>query len=763
MASMAMVILSLALATVSALDTSDSSELQLAADPKASNAVKMVLKMMQDLDAKIVAEQEEETNTFRRYTTWCDDTKEEKREDIENGEDRKDLNEKNIKTAEGIRDEQTTLSEELTKDIHDLQDAMAAADAKRAEQAANYSKTNSDLEAAVKAARKAADAIRDSADRQSFMQMDDQVKAVRESALLAETLGISSQESLDALSNDDDPEQSESRYISDDWKKPLLEMLANLGENFAADDQKSDMEENQAITAYKLLRQERKVSTTKKKGQLDDAKAEIAAQKKKIATTQEDLKNTIATLADDNKFLDETVQTCLEKKVTFEQRKASRSEEREALGLAIKTMQDVTSGNFTEGNVSLLEVATRAATDPTILGSAEAEAEAIEDETGVLSAPLAFFQDVMRKRGFMRVQTQRHNLRSQQASMQTASHKPSLTKQQQALLQFLNEKATSTKSSKLVLLARRVATGEDPFGAVKKMIENMINKLRAEAEKSQTKKLTCDKKIGESTIRRDNAAKKVKEINSDMAESTARKDQLITDLAEISAHLKKMASEKDETTELREEEREQSEKTISEAKTGLSGVRQAMQIIKDFYAKSKENTVAKVNATKNKANATENTTSDEENTTSLLSVKPAPDAGFKNYESEQGAQAASTGIVGMLETIESDFKRTISDTQAEELQAVKAYKKFLNEMEISVAAKTQAQTIKNGQLDSVKKDLSDADTALATEIKALQVAIEELTAHEAECGAGVTFEERKKARKAEMEALEDAIEFFKSA
>jgi len=374
-------------------------------------------------------------------------------------------------------------------------------------------------------------------------------------------------------------------------------------------------------------------------------------------------------------------------------------------------MDDVTAGNFTKGkkSSSLLEVATRAAAnpmlevatmasvDPMVLGSAEVEAQAIEEAedeaTGVFSAPLAFFQGVMHRNHYRRFRTHRQHrhrhLRSQLASptmaaIQTESHHPHLSKQQQALLQFLNDRAASTKSARLVQLARRVATGADPFAEVKELIKGLITKLRAEAKLSQDKKMGCDKKISESSVRRDEAAKKVEELNGDMEEAAARKNRLTEEIALLKDQMKKMDLEKNKTTKLRNEEKAENTKSISEAQTGLSGVKQAKQILQDFYSKAKKNEVKKVKASAN-------TTSKKQ---SLLTVEPAPDAGFKNNEANKGSQAASTGIVGMLETIMSDFERTIADTKAEEATAVKDHAKFLADVEASTAAKTKADAMR---------------------------------------------------------------------
>ena len=44
----------------------------------------------------------------------------------------------------------------------------------------------------------------------------------------------------------------------------------------------------------------------------------------------------------------------------------------------------------------------------------------------------------------------------------------------------------------------------------------------------------------------------------------------------------------------------------------------------------------------------------------------------------------------------------------------------------------------------------------------MKVAVQELKAHDEECGHGATYDERKAARQREMEALQEAIAFFES-
>merc|ERR1719460_2741335 len=68
----------------------------------------------------------------------------------------------------------------------------------------------------------------------------------------------------------------------------------------------------------------------------------------------------------------------------------------------------------------------------------------------------------------------------------------------------------------------------------------------------------------------------------------------------------------------------------------------------------------------------------------------APDAGFKTGEAYQGAGAESGGIIGMMEVIQSDFERTISETQKAEAAAKKEHLEFMTETSKSLAEKNMA-------------------------------------------------------------------------
>jgi len=300
---------------------------------------------------------------------------------------------------------------------------------------------------------------------------------------------------------------------------------------------------------------------------------------------------------------------------------------------------------------------------------------------------------------------------------------------------FLASKAEELHSRMLSYLATRATA--DPFGKVRKMIKEMIIKLMEEANEETEHKGWCDGELGANKVQRDS---KTEDVNT----LTAQADQLTADIAKLTQELADLATEITEldaavskATEIRTEEKAKNTATIADAKAAQEAVKSALAVLKEFYAKAAE-------------------------ATALMQQPSAMDDAPATFDSSYtGQQGESTGVVGMLEVIASDFARLESETSAEEDSAASEYKTFSSDSAVDRATKaaeadnkTKLKTRKDAELQMTKKDLKGAqgelDAALAYYDKLKPSCVD----------AGVSYEERVARREAEIQSLQEALKIL---
>merc|ERR1719169_246992 len=90
---------------------------------------------------------------------------------------------------------------------------------------------------------------------------------------------------------------------------------------------------------------------------------------------------------------------------------------------------------------------------------------------------------------------------------------------QHRVASFLKRRAKKMNSRILSLIAVRVE--EDPFKKIKKMIQDMVNKLMEEANEEAEHKGFCDTEMGTNKNTRDTKTEEVDELNAEIEELTA--------------------------------------------------------------------------------------------------------------------------------------------------------------------------------------------------------------------------------------------------
>merc|ERR1719171_211800 len=205
---------------------------------------------------------------------------------------------------------------------------------------------------------------------------------------------------------------------------------------------------------------------------------------------------------------------------------------------------------------------------------------------------------------------------------------------------FLQRRAKLLGSRYLALAAARAVA--DPFKKVRKMIKDLIVKLMEEANAEADHKAFCDTELATNKQTRDNLSAEVDKLMADLDAKTAESEQLAVDITKLSDDIAEIRKQQEEATNLRQEEKEKNAGIIADAKEGQTAVEAALKVLKDFYAKAAEASLLQGGA----------------------GIKQDMASAQASGEPYKGMQDESTGVIGMLEVILSDFARLEAETSA---------------------------------------------------------------------------------------------------
>jgi len=295
-------------------------------------------------------------------------------------------------------------------------------------------------------------------------------------------------------------------------------------------------------------------------------------------------------------------------------------------------------------------------------------------------------------------------------------------------------KAKSTQLDSPVLAALATKASADPFVKIKKLIQELIERLLQEAADEANHKGWCDKEFGKAKQSRKNKAEAVKALNENLAKSEALRDKLTEEVAVLTKEIDELDSALSKTTKERNDESADNAATVSEAAEGQAAVEQAIGVLEKFYK-----TAAKA-----------------EVFIQTSQVPDMPDAGFSG--ANKGSQSASTGILGMLDVIKSDFVRTIKETEKAEKAAAKEFMEFETTTKVSLGTKKVSKSAKEGELTETNSSIDEDNTSLGEEQSLLDKAVQEIIELQPACvDTGMSYEERVAKREQEIEALKEAL------
>merc|ERR1719510_1986258 len=297
---------------------------------------------------------------------------------------------------------------------------------------------------------------------------------------------------------------------------------------------------------------------------------------------------------------------------------------------------------------------------------------------------------------------------------------------------MIKQLAKKHHSSALAQLASRMTAairfgasgGEDPFAKVKGLIEGLIAKLEAEAKAEATEKAYCDEEMAKTEAKRG-------ELMDDVAKLTAKIDQATSKSATLSAEIKQLEAElaalmkkQAEMDKIRQEENAAFLQAKADLTAGLSGVRQALTVLRDYYASD-----------------------------TVLMQQPAMPALHTK------ASGAATSIIGILEVVESDFATGLAKEETQEDDAKAMYDDITQENTVTKTMKDQDVKYKTAEVKSLAKAIADMSSDTETLSSELAAVNEYYAKLKDRCIAKPeTYEERKARREAEINGLKEALQ-----
>merc|ERR1719316_1459325 len=301
--------------------------------------------------------------------------------------------------------------------------------------------------------------------------------------------------------------------------------------------------------------------------------------------------------------------------------------------------------------------------------------------------------------------------------------------------QYLKDRAAQINSRVLALISVRAA--DDPFGKVKKMIQELIARLEEEAAAESEHKAWCDEQLSTNEATRKEKTEAVEMLHAEVDELEASIAKVAEQLADLADAIRALDAAMKEATEIRTAEKAKNAATIEDAVAAYDAVGKALMILKDFYAKA--------------------------GTATALVQKSADPQIFESDadDSYKGMQGRKDGVVGLLEVIESYFKRLEAETKAAEEAAAKEYDEFMADSKADKEAKeTDVEHLTFKQQDLEQEHVSTTEDLLYTK-KELTASLAYYDKLKPSCiNADVSYEDRVAQRKEELASLQNALKIL---
>merc|ERR1711920_270964 len=318
----------------------------------------------------------------------------------------------------------------------------------------------------------------------------------------------------------------------------------------------------------------------------------------------------------------------------------------------------------------------------------------------------------------------------------TRTFNPALLQQQSSVQsarrvqasKLLKSVADKLNNPRLATLAYKVRL--DAFTRVKKAIDDMIAQLLKEKADEIKHKDFCVDEFNTNQLQTEKKEREKQDLIAKIEDLEATIKALAEEIETLKAEIAEMQVQLNRAGENREKENKEFQMTVADQRETQKLLQAALNVLAEFYGKKAAALLQKQEP-----------------------VGPPPPPGFEAYKKN----AASGGVMSMIQQIISDAKAMEAETIRSEEDAQKAYEDFVKETNASIEAKSKEIVNKSELKAKAETDLVEAKE----DKEAVMLELEQLSNYNAQLHQSCdfvlkNFELRQTARDEEVEALRQA-------
>jgi len=299
-------------------------------------------------------------------------------------------------------------------------------------------------------------------------------------------------------------------------------------------------------------------------------------------------------------------------------------------------------------------------------------------------------------------------------------------KTRQALIKHF--RALGNKLHSLAMLNLVTVSAQDPMENVKNLLTDLIAKLEKEAKEAADLHAFCQAEKKKTTAALDKKSMEIEKLSTRIEKASSTKQEQAELVATNSEEIAAIEKQNAEATKLRNEEHTNFVKIDTDFTQAAEAVDDAIDALQQYYGS------AALLQTHSK------TTDDA----------PPTFGGAK--------KDSAGGIIGILETMGEEFRKTVKENSATERENVKAFEALMNANKVALSTKEAEIKGAESQIKSLDVSLKDngGDLKMANKEKG---AIEDYVAKlKPQCeGRVVPYAERKAKMEAEIAGLKEGL------